>query len=235
MITDEIFSRAERLIGSAAMKKLAKSRVAVFGVGGVGSFAAEAIVRAGVGDVTIVDFDTVELSNINRQILATLPVVGQKKVAVMKERLLSVNPAVKITTVDEFYAPEKAAKFFPVDYDYVLDAIDNVPGKISLAVECERRRIPIIAAMGAGNKLDPTRFRVTDIYKTSVDPLARIMRKKLKELGIKKLKVVFSDETPRKVSDTAAEGKNPPGSISFVPSVAGLVMAGAAINDLISK
>lgn len=231
----KIFSRTETLIGKAAMSKLAASSVAVFGIGGVGSFAAEALARAGVGGITLIDKDTIDATNVNRQLHATTATVGMKKTAVMKERLLLINPDAKIETIDGFYTGENAADFFVAHYDYVIDAIDTISGKISLVVECEKRGIPLVSAMGAGNKLDPTRFEVADIFATSVDPIAKVMRKKLKELGVKKLKVVFSKEIPRKTEGgefDANKNRPAPASISFVPSVAGLILAGETIKDL---
>ena len=249
-MNEKIFSRTEMLIGKTAMEKLHQSCVAVFGLGGVGSFAAEALARAGVGALTLIDFDTVDETNINRQLHANINTMGQKKTFLMKERIAAINPEAKVTLIDGFYDADNAEQFFLSPYDYVADAIDTVAGKISLALECRRRNIPIICSMGAGNKLDPARFCVTDIYKTHTDPLARIMRKKLKDAGIPALKVVFSDEIPQKVfADSKKEetkagnagGEPPerktraPGSISFVPSAAGLIMAGEIVRDLIKN
>lgn len=176
------------------MDKLAKSTVAIFGVGGVGSFVAEGLARAGVGHLVLIDNDLICLTNINRQIHATSKTVGKKKTETMKERILDINPQAVVDTIESFYLPENAADFFQQHYDYVVDAIDTVTGKIDLVLQCRDRQIPIISSMGAGNKLDPTKFEVTDIYKTSVDPLARVMRKKLKENRVRKLKVVYSRE-----------------------------------------
>lgn len=234
------FSRTELLLGREGLERLAAARVAVFGVGGVGSFVVEGLARAGVGHLLLVDNDVVSLTNINRQLHSLTSTVGQAKTELMRQRVLDINPAAQVTVINDFYLPDHADRFFIGDYDYVVDAIDTVAGKVSLAVECQKRHLPLIASMGAGNKLDPARFRVADIYKTSVDPLARVMRRKLKALGVKKLKVVYSDEEPRQVimpTDGAAEtkgtaGRTAPGSISFVPSVAGLIIASEVVKDL---
>lgn len=241
------FSRTELLLGKEAMEKLKNARVAIFGVGGVGGYVCEALVRSGVGAFDLIDDDKVCLTNLNRQIIATRKTVGKYKVDVMKERILEINPKAVVDTIEDFYLPENAAKFFTNHYDYVVDAIDTVTGKINLVLQCHKLNIPIICSMGAGNKLDPTKFEVTDIYKTSVDPLARVMRKKLKENRIKKLKVVYSREKPLTVRQSGC-GKNcicppgsarncdnrraVPGSISFVPSVVGLIIAGEVVRDL---
>ena len=241
------FSRTELLLGEAAMKKLADSRVAIFGVGGVGSFVAEGLVRAGVGHFLLVDNDLVCLTNLNRQIHATMKTVGKSKTEVMKERMLSINPEAEIETVDEFFLPETADKFFDKPLDYIVDAVDTVTAKIGLVMEGEKRGIPVMSSMGAGNKLDPSAFRVADIYETRVCPLAKVMRKELRARGIKKLKVVYSEEQPIKtvVSGCGANCICPsgsarncdvrravPGSVSFVPSVAGLIIAGEVVKDL---
>ncbi|MBQ8027996.1 MAG: tRNA threonylcarbamoyladenosine dehydratase [Clostridia bacterium] len=233
----EMFSRTELLLGQEGLEKLKNSRVAVFGVGGVGGYVAEALARSSVGEIDLVDNDTVSLSNINRQIIATTKTVGQKKTQVMKERILEINPSARVNTFDVFFMPDTAELFDFSKYSYVVDAIDTVTGKIAL-VECAQKAgVPIISSMGAGNKLDPTQFEVTDIYKTSVCPLARVMRTELKKRGIKKLKVVYSKEpalTP--LSDGGESGrKRTPGSVSFVPSVAGLIVAGEVIKDIIGK
>ena len=229
-------------MGRDGLEKLAAARVAVFGIGGVGSYVAEGLARAGVGHFVLVDNDEISLTNINRQLHSLSSTVGKKKTLVMKERILDINPAAEVQTINAFYLPDKAADFFLAEapYDYVVDAIDTVAGKISLAVECQQRNLPLIASMGAGNKVDPTRFMVADIYKTSVDPLARVMRKKLKEKGIKKLKVVYSTEEPRpvilpedgNVEAKGTAGRTAPGSLSFVPSVAGLIIASEVVKDL---
>lgn len=235
MAGSERFSRTERLLGQEGMEKLAASTVAVFGIGGVGSFVAEGLARAGVGHLVLIDNDVICLSNINRQIHATADTVGRRKTEAMRERILGINPEAVVDRIDDFYLPENGEKFFRQDYDYVADAIDTITGKIHLVLQCHERGIPIICSMGAGNKLEPARFEVADIYDTSVDPIARIMRKKLKEHRIPHLKVVYSKEKP-----IAAGSGNPagtravPGSISFVPSVAGLIMAGEIVRDLIA-
>ena len=232
------FSRSELLLGQEGMERLYKARVAVFGIGGVGSYVAEGLARAGVGHFVLVDNDVVSLTNINRQLHSLTSTIGQQKTALMKQRIMDINPAAEVQIINDFYLPDNADRFFVDTYDYVVDAIDTVAGKISLAVECQKRQLPIIASMGAGNKLDPARFEVADIYKTSVDPLARVMRKKLREKGVKGLKVVYSKEQPLEVSQP---GENPdgtprravPGSVSFVPSVAGLIIAGEVVRDLL--
>jgi len=232
----EKFSRTALLLGDDAINTLSKARVAVFGAGGVGGYTIEALARAGVGAIDITDNDTVSESNINRQIIATVDTVGQYKVDVAEKRVKSINPDIKVTTFKTFFLPENSHEFDFSVYDYIIDAIDTVSGKIELAVKAADYNVPIISAMGAGNKLDPTAFEVTDIYKTSVCPLARVMRHELKKRGIKKMKVVYSKEEPQKPSEFAsdAQSKKPvPGSVSFVPSVCGLIMAGEVIKDLI--
>ena len=238
-MNDDKFVRTEILLGTAAMERLKSSTVAVFGIGGVGSFAVEALARAGVGHLVLIDHDIVDVTNINRQIHATTKTVGKSKTKLMKARILDINPAAVVDTIDDFYLPTNEAgsdKFFVCDYDYVIDAIDTVTGKIGLVLECKRRGIKIISSMGAGNKLDPTQFKVGDIFSTSVDPIAKVMRKKLKEHGVNALKVVYSTEKPREL-DSETLSKLPPskkiiGSISFVPSVAGLILAGEVIKEL---
>lgn len=229
-----MFSRTELLIGSKAVKKLANSRVAVFGVGGVGGYVVEALVRSGVGILDLIDNDDVSISNINRQIIATTKTVGRSKVDVAKERALEINPNVKINTYQMFYTSETSGQFDFSQYDYVVDAIDTVGGKLSLVEKSKSAGTPIICAMGAGNKLDPTMFEVADISQTSVCPLARVMRTELKKRNISGVKVVYSKEIPQK-SDLIDEktGKSIPGSISFVPSVVGLIIASEVIKDLI--
>lgn len=225
----EQHQRTLRLIGANAHARLQESRVAVFGIGGVGGFAAEALIRAGVGTLLFVDGDCVDITNVNRQIIATHETVGLPKVDVMKKRALSINPDIKIDARRVFFDAETVTQFDFTQYDYVVDAIDSVTSKILLIERAVQAGTPIISAMGAGNKLDPARFRVEDIAKTSVCPLARVMRRELKKRGIEHLKVVFSDELPLK----ALDGDRSPGSISFVPSAAGLVLAGAVVRDLI--
>lgn len=229
------FSRSEMLIGEDGISRLANSHVAVFGLGGVGSYTAEALARAGVGELTVVDNDTVSVTNINRQLYALTSTVGMKKTQVAAERIRQINPECKVHIIDGFYLEENAADFFLYDYDYIADAVDTVQAKLSLAVECKERGIPLIACMGTGNKLDPTGFRVSDISKTSMCPLCRVMRRELKSRGIDRLKVVWSPEKPIKPADTAEQSSRRalPGSISFVPPVAGMIMAGEIIKDLI--
>ena len=235
MTADDRFYRTELLLGAASMERLRASTVAVFGVGGVGSFTVEALARVGIGRLILVDHDVVDVTNINRQLHATTKTIGQSKTAMMTRRILEINPDARVETIDEFYLPTSDAdKSFVADYDCVVDAIDTIGGKIGLAVECERRGIPLVSSMGAGNKLDPTAFRAADIFETTVDPIARVMRKKLKELGIKRLRVVYSTEPPIQLNVKAnVEGKTI-GSISFVPSVAGLILAAEIVKILVS-
>ncbi|MBQ3337483.1 MAG: tRNA threonylcarbamoyladenosine dehydratase [Selenomonadaceae bacterium] len=222
------FQRLKLLIGEENFSRLSLSTVAIFGVGGVGSFAVEALARSGVGHLVLIDKDNVDETNINRQIHALSSTVGRSKVEVMRERILDINPSAQVDAIQKFFLPdENVADFFICKYDYVVDAIDTLTAKIFLVEECACRGVKIISSMGAGNKFDATRFKVADIFQTSVDPVAKIMRKKLKERGIKNLKVVWSDETPRPV-------KNFIGSTAFVPSVAGLILAGEVVKDLIS-
>ena len=231
----DAFSRTRLLLGGDGLAKLAAARVAVFGIGGVGSFAAEALCRSGIGHFLLVDSDAVDVSNINRQIHATTRTVGQKKTDVMRARMLEINPNADVRTKCEFYEPSRAEAFFTEPLDYIVDAVDTVTAKISLVVEAEKRSIPIVSAMGAGNKLDPTRFEVTDIYRTSVCPLAKVMRKELKKRGVPRLKVVYSKEPPLRpdVPESEDTRRKPPGSVSFVPSVAGLILAGEVVRDLL--
>lgn len=228
-----IFLRTEMLLGKENMDKLKTAHVAVFGLGGVGGHIVEALARCGIGSFTLFDNDTVAESNLNRQIIATTATIGMAKTVAMKARILSINPDANITVHQTFYLPENADTY-PLDkFDYVIDAIDTVSAKIELAVRAEKLGIPIISSMGTGNKLDPTQFKVTDIYKTSVCPLARVMRRELKLRNVKSLKVVYSEEIPIK-TECDNEGKRIPGSTSFVPSVAGLIIASEVIKDLIS-
>ena len=230
------FSRTEILIGCEAIKKLQNSHIAVFGVGGVGGYVVEALVRSGIGSITLVDNDKVALTNLNRQIIALNSTLGEYKVDVMKKRVLDINPNVKVETYKTFFLPENSNEFNFKKYDYIIDAIDTVKSKIELAVIAEKFNIPIVSAMGAGNKLDPTKFIVSDIYKTSVCPLARVIRQELKKRGVKKLKVVYSKETPIKPVEIKEDGVNKrtiAGSTSFCPSVMGLIMASVVIQDLI--
>ncbi len=241
------FSRTELLLGKKALERLSKCRVAVFGIGGVGGYVCEALARSGVGTFDLIDDDKVCQSNINRQIIATVETVGKYKTDVMKERILSINPEAEVNTYQCFFLPENASDFPFEKYDYVVDAVDTVTAKIELVMQCEKMGVPIMSSMGAGNKLDPTQFRVADIYKTNVDPLAKVMRRELKKRGIKKLKVVYSEEKPvRPVGDMEdscqtdpSDAKSAhsarraiPGSTAFVPSVAGLIIAGEVVKDL---
>lgn len=226
------FERTELLLGKPALEHLAQCRIAVFGIGGVGGYVCEALVRSGVGAFDLIDKDTVSLTNINRQIIATHKTVGKYKTEVMKERMLDINPDVKVNTYNCFFLPENASDFPFDEYDYVIDAIDTVTAKIELVMQCQKAGVPIMSSMGAGNKLDPTRFRVADIYKTQMDPLAKVMRRELKKRCVKKLKVVYSEEEPVSPQGQCTDGKSVPGSTAFVPSVAGLVIAGEVIRDL---
>lgn len=223
----EQYIRTELLLGEEAIEKLKKSTVAIFGIGGVGSYVLEGLARIGVGNFILVDRDEVSLSNINRQIIATTKTVGRKKVDVAKERVLEINPDCNIKISDEFFMPD-SEDLFDEKVDYVVDAIDTVTAKIELVVRANKYKVPIISSMGTGNKLDPTKFEVCDINKTSVCPLAKVMRKELRKRDIKKLKVVYSKEEPKKVGQV-------PGSVSFVPSVAGLIIAGEVVKDLIKE
>lgn len=242
------FSRTQLVFGKEAMDRLKGSRVAVFGVGGVGGYTVEALARSGVGAIDIIDNDKVCLTNINRQIIATGKTVGKYKVDVAKERIEEINPDCKVTAFRTFYMPETADRFDFTKYDYIVDAIDTVTGKIALIENAKKAGTPIISSMGAGNKVDPTAFEVADIYKTSVCPLARVMRYELKRRGIKQLKVVYSKEKPiPPIADEDPNGENGclskedkvagkrqvPGSTAFVPSVAGLIIAGEVIKDII--
>lgn len=234
------FSRTELLIGTEKMQRLSNARVAVFGVGGVGGYTVEALARSGVGTLDLIDNDTVSLTNINRQIIATQSTIGQYKVDVAKERVLDINPDAVVNVYKTFYLPETAEEFDFSQYDYVVDAIDTVTGKIALAVQAEKAGVPIISSMGAGNKMNPAAFEVTDIYKTSVCPLAKVMRRELKKRGVKKMKVVYSKEepmTPLKEQEVfcreeCGQRRQVPGSMAFVPSVAGLIVAGEVVRDL---
>ena len=244
------FSRTQLLLGGEAMKKLSESRVAVFGVGGVGGYACEALVRSGVGQFDLIDDDKVCLTNLNRQIIATRKTVGKYKTDVMKERMLEINPEVDVTIHKCFFLPENADEFPFSEYDYVIDAVDTVTAKLELVMKCRELNVPIISSMGAGNKLDASAFRVADIYKTKMCPLAKVMRRELKKRGVKKLKVVYSEEKPtRPIEDMSVscrtncicppgaahkctERRDIPGSVAFVPSVAGLIIAGEVVKDL---
>ena len=229
------FARSELLLGREAMERLANARVAVFGVGGVGGYAAEALARSGVGRFDLVDSDTVCLSNLNRQIIATEETLGQYKVDVMKSRIRAINPDAAVTVHKCFFLPETETAFDFSGYSYVIDAVDTVTAKIGLVLCADRAGVPIISSMGAGNKLDPTAFEVADIYETSVCPLARVMRRELKKRGIPSLKVVYSREEPLHPAGASPEegGRRVvPGSVAFVPSVAGLILAGEVVKDI---
>lgn len=227
--------RSELLLGPEGLDTLKKAHVAIFGVGGVGGYVAEALARTGVGTFDLIDRDTVSVSNINRQIIATHRTVGKVKVEVMKERILEINPDAKVNIHKCFFLPENSGEFNFSQYSYVVDAVDTVTAKIELVMQAQKAGVPVISSMGAGNKLDPAKFEVTDIYKTSVCPLAKVMRKELKRRGVKKLKVVYSAEKALepKINLAEEEGRRAvPGSIAFVPSVAGLIAAGEVIKDL---
>ena len=244
------FSRTELLLGKEAMEQLSKARVAVFGVGGVGGYACEALVRSGIGAFDLIDDDKVCLTNLNRQIIASRKTVGKYKTDVMKERMLEINPDVDVAIHKCFFLPENADEFPFEEYDYIIDAVDTVTAKIELVMKAQEKNVPIISSMGAGNKLDASMFQVADIYKTKVCPLAKVMRRELKKRGVKKLKVVYSEEKPtRPIEDMAiscrtncicppgakhkcTERRDIPGSVAFVPSVAGLIIAGEVIKDL---
>lgn len=245
------FSRTELLLGREAMERLSQSRVAVFGIGGVGGYVCEALVRSGVGAFDLIDDDKVCLTNLNRQIIATRKTVGRYKAEVMKERILEINPQADVRIHKCFFLPENADEFAFEEYDYVVDAVDTVTAKIELVLKSNEKKVPIISCMGAGNKLDGTRFQVADIYKTKVCPLAKVMRRELKKRGVKKLKVVYSEEQPiRPLDDMAVscrtncicppgaehkctERRDIPGSTAFVPSIAGLIIAGEVVKDLV--
>lgn len=226
---DNFLNRTELLIGTDNVKKLQKSHVAVFGIGGVGSYTVEALVRAGIYNISIIDNDIIDITNINRQLIADTSVIGKSKVEVEKERLLKINPELNIKTYMEFYDSSKNDKLISSSYDYIVDAIDNINSKISLIVSAKHSNIPIISSMGTGNKLNPALFEVSDIYKTSMCPLAKIIRKELRKNNIQNLKVVYSKEKP------VVQNFDVIPSISFVPSVCGLLIAGEVINDIIKK
>ena len=229
-----MFSRFELLVGKDCICQLNQKHVIVFGVGGVGGYVVEALVRSGIGHITIVDNDTVSLSNLNRQIIATQDTIGKKKVEVMKERILSIHPDCDVHTLEMFYLPENADDIDLIQYDYVVDAIDTITSKIELAMRCDQK-VPLISSMGTGNKMNPAMLEVSDIYKTSVCPLAKVMRRELKKRGIQHLKVVYSKEEPLKpqVSNEQTNKRVVPGSTSFVPSSAGLLIASEVIKDLL--
>lgn len=228
------FSRTEILIGKENINKLKNAKVAVFGIGGVGSYVVEGLARAGIGNFLLIDNDDVSLTNLNRQLIATKDTIGKAKVEVAKDRILSINPNANVEVLKEFFLPE-SKEILDKSISYIVDAVDTVTAKIEIVLRANKLNIPVISCMGTGNKLDPTKFEVTDIFKTSVCPLAKVMRKELKQRGIKKLKVLYSKEEPMKVNVTLEDGlkKHVPGSISFVPSVAGLIIAGEVIKDII--
>ncbi len=235
------FTRTELLLGKDAMERLAEARVAVFGIGGVGGYAVEALVRSGIGAFTLIDHDKVSITNLNRQIIATEDTIGKYKVDVMRERIHSINPQSQVETKQCFFLPDNADEFDFASYTYIVDAVDTVSAKLEIIERAKRCNIPVISSMGAGNKLDPTKFRVADIYETSVCPLARVVRRECKKRGIGELKVVYSTEeciySNRKNEKNVEEDgsqtrKNVPGSVAFVPSVAGLILAGEVIKDI---
>lgn len=247
------FSRTELLIKSEGIEKLQNSKIAIFGIGGVGSFVVEGLVRAGVGNFVLVDDDKICLTNLNRQIIATRRTIGKFKVDVEKERILEINPDAKVETYQEFYMPNSETNIINESLDYVIDCVDTVTAKIEIIEQCKRLNIPVISSMGTGNKLDPSKFEITDIFKTSICPLAKVMRKELKKRNIDKLKVIYSKEEPIKIDDNSNSScktncicppgtkrkctirNQVPGSISFVPSVAGLMIAGEVIRDIIGR
>ena len=224
---DNQFTRTEMLIGEEAVKALSQKRVAVFGLGGVGSYVVEALARVGIGSLDLIDNDDINITNINRQIIALHSTIGKSKVEVARQRILDINPRVNVKIYKKFFSPKISKEFDFNQYDYVVDAIDSVTGKIELVLKSQEANVPIISCLGTGNKLDPTKFEVSDIYKTSVCPLAKVMRTELKKRGVKKLKVLYSKENPIK-----KDGQRIPASISFVPSVAGLIIASEVIKDL---
>lgn len=231
------FQRTQLLLGKEAMDRLARARVAVFGIGGVGGYVCEALVRSGVGAFDLIDHDEVSLSNLNRQIIALHSTIGRYKTDVMKERMTDINPQVKVRVYHSFFLPENADDFPFAEYDYVVDAVDTVTAKIALILKAREHHVPIISAMGAGNKLDPASFQVADINETKTCPLARIMRRELKKRGVEKLKVVYSQEKPVRPLEKSEEPpestrRDIPGSTAFVPSVCGLMMAGEVVKDL---
>ena len=231
-----VFSRAELLLGKEGIKKLRKARVAVFGIGGVGSFAAEALARGGVGHIALIDGDTVSLTNINRQLIATQKTVGREKTAVMAERIHDICPETEVVEYPVVYGAENRELIDFASYDYIVDAIDTVTSKLLLIEEAKKAGTEVISCMGTGNKLDPTRFEVADISKTSVCPLAKVMRKELKDRGIKGVKVVYSKEIPMKPADSdETSRRQTPGSLSFVPPVAGMILAGEVIKHIMEK
>ncbi len=238
MDMDENFSRTEMLIGNDGMKKLNDAKVAVFGLGGVGSFVCEGLARGGIGNFILVDHDKIDESNINRQLIATVDTIGENKVDLMKERILKINPNANVEVYKEFYMADSQSDIITEDLTYVVDCVDTIMAKIAIVCNCDEIDVPVISSMGTGNKLDPTMFEVADIYETSVCPLARIMKKDLRKRNIKKLKVVYSKEHPINTNDCDINRDRKfkvKGSISFVPSVAGLIISGEVIKDIISN
>ena len=247
------FSRTELLIGKDGIEKLKNAKVAIFGIGGVGSFVAEGLVRAGVENFVLIDDDKICLTNINRQIIATRKTVGKYKVDVMKERILEINPNATVETVQEFFMPNSETNIINKELSYVVDCIDTVTAKIEIIMQCKKLNIPVISALGTGNKLDPSRFEITDIYKTNICPLAKVMRKELRKRNVDSLKVIYSEEEPIKPDETlecscktncicppgtkrkCSKRNQVPGSISFVPSVAGLMLAGEVVKESVIK
>ena len=235
---EEKFSRTEMLIGNDGLEKLKDSKVAVFGLGGVGSFVCEGLARSGVGNFVLVDFDTVDESNINRQLIATVKTIGMHKVDLMRERILEINPEANVEVHREFYMADSTSDIITEDLSYAVDCVDTIMAKIAVICKCDEIGVPVISSMGTGNKLDPTMFEVADIYETSVCPLARIMKKDLRKRNIEKLKVVYSKEHPINTNDCEINQNRKfkvKGSVSFVPSVAGLIIAGEVIKDIAEK
>lgn len=233
------FSRTEILLGSQAMKRLAAARVAVFGIGGVGGHVVEALARSGVGAIDIIDNDKISVTNLNRQLIALESTIGRYKVDVMKERILDINPAAIVRGCQCFYLPETKDEFDFSQYDYIVDAVDTVTAKLQLVEEAQKENVPIISSMGAGNKLNPAAFEVADIYQTKVCPLAKVMRRELKKRGIEQLKVVYSKEEPQRpleqIHEEGVQKRTIPGSVAFVPSVVGLIIAGEVVKDLMKE
>ena len=230
------FERTEMLLGKTAIERLHNSRVAVFGIGGVGGYVCEALIRSGVGAFDLIDKDTISITNLNRQIIALKSTIGRDKTQAMKERMLDIHPSADIRIYKRFFLPENAGEFPFDEYDYIVDAVDTVTAKLALVLKAQENRIPIISCMGAGNKLDASLFRVADIYQTKVCPLAKVMRRELKKRGVKSLKVVYSEEKPMGINSEWQRGENDsriPGSTAFVPPVAGLLIAGEVVKDLI--
>ena len=234
----DFLSRTRSLIGNESLKKLVSSKIMIFGIGGVGSFTAEALVRSGISNITLFDGDIIDISNINRQLIATSKTVGRYKVDVMKERILEINPNADVTVNKCFFDKSNISGWDFSNYDYIIDAIDSISAKISIILKAKNENVKVISSMGTGNKFDPTKFKISDIYKTSVCPLARIMRRELKKKGIDKLKVVYSDEKPvinGIIDENNSSKRVVPSSIAFVPSVAGLIIASEVVKDIIYK